>query len=262
MASLIAQAAVDLSSPRATFKTFLKAMVSVKNKQNVGEAYSQAMATLDLSEVDPAAKKEAAIKISESLIYIFDRMERIDYDKIPLNPKADTWVYNKKQLDEKSIEISLNKIDSKWLFSKETIQSIPAYKELLKETSIVEGVVKLSTWREKLRNTLPVWSQKEILFIEIWQWMGLLFLVIVAYLVEKIISYIGRLIINKNVHFFQKCPKMLEKADFAQKSSKITLKIHTKSLKKIAKKCKHTVKNSILKVKNSIMEPPYIKKML
>ncbi len=203
MSCFLTQAAVDLSSPRATFKTFLKAMVNVKNKQNITEAYAQARATLDLSGIDPAAQKEAAIKISESLIFIFDRMERIDYNKIPTNPKADTWVYNKKQLEQKSIEISLNKVDSKWLFSRDTIKSIPTYRELLREKSIVEGVVKLNTWREKLRNTLPLWSQKEILFIEVWQWFGLLFLVIVAYLIEKIISFIGTAIINKNVHIFQ-----------------------------------------------------------
>ncbi|MBJ00897.1 MAG: mechanosensitive ion channel protein MscS [Halobacteriovoraceae bacterium] len=203
LASLMANANVELDSPRATFKTFLKAMVDVKNNQNVSQSYARAKEALDLSGIDPAAQKEAAIKISESLIYIFDRMERINYEKIPLEPKAEVWVYDKKQLQDNSIEISLAKIDSKWLFSKDTIESIPAYKELLKDKSIVEGVVKLKTWRETLRKALPAWSQKEFLFIEAWQWIGLLFLVIVAYLIEKVISFIGRQIINKNVHAFK-----------------------------------------------------------
>ena len=85
-------AAPDLSSPRETFRTFLKSMVQVKNNDNVKQAYARAASALDLSHIDPAAKAEASIKISESLINIFDRMERIQYEKIPTNPKSNVWV--------------------------------------------------------------------------------------------------------------------------------------------------------------------------
>ncbi|MCO4754382.1 MAG: mechanosensitive ion channel family protein [Bacteriovoracaceae bacterium] len=201
--SCSAFSAPDLSNPRETFRTFLKSMVQVKNKQNIKTAYARAASTLDLSNIDPAAKAEASIKISEALINIFDRMEKIQYEKIPTSPKSNIWVYDKQIVGESYAEISLKKIDDKWLFSKETINSIPVYQKLLKDNKIVKGVVKLNTWRERLRADLPVWSQKQVVFLELWQWIGLFLLLGAAYIVEKILSLMSTAIINRNILVFK-----------------------------------------------------------
>lgn len=217
LAPFIAQA--DLSSPRATFKTFLKSMVDVKENRQVDEAYARAATTLDLSWIDSAARKEAARKSSEALVGVFDKLERIDYAKIPESVDGDYWIYDKRsagpEAAQESVEISLRKKEGDWLFSKETVLSLPLYTEELRDRAIVQGVTELSTWKEALREWLPEWSKDKSLILALWQWIGLVFLVGLGYLVEKMISIASRNLINKNVAIFKRAPnELIKKATF------------------------------------------------
>lgn len=213
---LIANAQLD--NPRATFKTFIKSMVAVKENRQVEEAYTRASQTLDLSWIDNAARKEAGKKISESLINVFDRLERVDYKRIPENLKSDYWIYKKEQIvdkagDAEGIEISVRKINDEWLFSKETIQSLPKWQQFLKGRAVVEGVTELRSWRRELRSKLPIWSFGSFMGIEFWQWIGLFGLILAAYIIEKIVSISSRKAINKNIAIFKNAPnKLIQKA--------------------------------------------------
>lgn len=207
--------ATNLDSPRSTFKTFLKAMVDVKENRSVEDAYERAASALDLSWVDPAAKKEAGRKASEALVGVLDKLERIEYENIPEEIQGDDWIYDKRTVkidgEPRQIEIRLGRKDGKWLFTKATLDSLSAYSRALKEKEIVAGVVKLSTWREKLRESLPDWSKEAFFGIALWQWIGLLLLTAVAYLIEKSISVVSRTLIHKNSVIFKNAPKDLLK---------------------------------------------------
>ena len=215
LASAPAQA--DLSSPRDTFKTFLKAMVAVKENRQVEQAYARAATTLDLSWVDSAVREEASRKASEALIGVFDKLERIDYAKIPEELDGDYWVYDKRSVssngEQVGVEISLKKQENQWRFSRQTIQSLPLYTSALQAKETVHGVAKLSTWREKLHKNLPEWSKKSWMTMAYWQWIGLVALIALAYLVEKVISIGSRALINRNVAIFKRAPnEMIKKA--------------------------------------------------
>lgn len=200
-----------LETPRDAFKTFLKSMVQVKEGNNVSESFDKAISALDLSRIDPAARREAGIRLSEGLINVFDRLEKIDYEDIPLNAQGGYWIYDKRPYSdgdiERQIEISLRQIDGQWKFGKETIQSIPLYKKALSNKNIVEGVEKLRTWRDMLRGELPAWSQKGLLGIEVWQYIGLAIMLFVAYVLEKALSFGVQALLNKNIPIFKRAPE-------------------------------------------------------
>lgn len=215
LASAPAQA--DLTSPRDTFKTFLKSMVAVKENRQVEQAYARAATTLDLTWVDSAVREEVARKASEALIGVFDKLERIDYAKIPEEFDGDYWVYDKRSVssngEQVGVEISLKMQENQWRFSRQTIESLPLYTSALQGKSTVQGVAKLSTWRENLHKNLPEWSKKNWMTMAYWQWIGLVALIALAYLVEKVISIASRALINKNVAIFKRAPnEMIKKA--------------------------------------------------
>ncbi len=201
----------NLETPRDTFKTFLKSMVKVKEGEKVTESFDKAITTFDLSSIDPAAQREAGIRLSEGLINVFDRLEKIDYGDIPLKAEGGYWIYDKRSFSEgnedKQIEISLRQVDGRWKFGKETIESIPLYKRLLANKAVVEGVERLRTWRDMLRGKLPAWSQKGFLGVEFWQYIGLVLMLLAGYIVEKIISFGIQALLNKNIPIFKRAPE-------------------------------------------------------
>lgn len=201
----------NLETPRDTFKTFLKSMVKVKEGDSVQESLNRAITTFDLSRIDPAAQKEAGIRLSEGLINVFDRLEKINYEDIPLKAPGGYWIYDKRSYsqgaEDQQIEISLRQIDGQWKFGKETIESIPLYKKILSDKEVVEGVQKLRTWRDMLRGKLPAWSQKGLLGIEIWQYIGLALMLLAGYILEKLLSFGIQSLLNKNIPIFERAPE-------------------------------------------------------
>ena len=195
---------MDLSSPRMTMKTFLKNMVIVKEKSgDINEAYDRAVKTFDLSEYGRNIHGTVGKQFAEDLIDVLDRLEKIDYADIPDDSNGEIWVYDKRQVKGKTLSITIKKIDADWKFTKETINSLSFYKSKLQDNQVVQGITKLISWRQKLRSKIPATFKKKSFGIENWQWLGILALFILAFIIEKAAGATATFIVNKNFKVFQ-----------------------------------------------------------
>ena len=190
----------DTSTPRDTMKMFLKSMVEIKSNSN--QLYDKAISTLDLSSYTLAIKKTVGTKYANQLIYIFDRMEKIKYEKIPLDSKNDYWLYDKRHAEGKTIEISMQRIEGEWKFSKETLDSLATYKSLYEKKDIAANIVS-NIVQDQFRTKLPESFQNKVFLVENWQWLGFIILLFLAFIVEKITGVSVSFIIHKNFKIFK-----------------------------------------------------------
>jgi MscS family membrane protein len=197
----------NLETPRDTMKTFLKSMVQVKSdSKNLNskhdELYAKAISTLDLSNFTMAIKKSVGKKYANQLIFIFDRMEKIKYSNIPLEAKNDYWLYDKRHYDDATIEISMQKIDGTWKFSKWTLDSLEHYSKIYEHKEVASNVLSKIV-QNQFRSKLPEAFQNKVFFLENWQWLGLIILLFLAFIVEKITGVVVSFIIHKNFKIFK-----------------------------------------------------------
>lgn len=176
----------DTSSPQATFKTYLKAMVNIKNNQGSSQDnYEAAISTLDLSQFS-AQRELVGQKVADDLVSVLDKIKKVDYDTIPTKLDTPIWYFDQRVFEQNSLEISLIKIKDQWLFSQKTIESLEHYKNLFSGTKEVAGVTRLDRIQDKFRDSLPSTFQNKMGSIEYWQLLGLLLAIILAFIVEKI----------------------------------------------------------------------------
>ena len=171
---------VDLSNPHATVQTHLYFLQS-----DSFDPKKAAKTILGLSE-EQAIKK--AIKIKQVLdgkgLYV-------DVNKIPINPNyKDTIGYSSffkyVLFPQRMPQIYVEKIGDKWYYSSETLSKIESiYKEVY------------PWYVQKLENLIPVSGHKKILGIELWQFIGLLSLLILGYFIFLIVKRIAFFILRR-----------------------------------------------------------------
>lgn len=193
----------DFSSPRSSMNYFLKVMKTYKlgkkdNAKLTADVFDLSHLNEDLREIKA---KEYAIK----LINILDKIEYIDIKKIPLKPKHDIWYFKKQNLlidnEYAEVEIALFKSEqNKWLFTKDTLFSLNTYELYLKDKEIVKNVVADSSFRQKIISYMPTFLLKENLFLKNIQWLGLIFIFLVSFIVDRIFRH---LIMKKTLSFFE-----------------------------------------------------------
>lgn len=193
----------NLSSPRDTMKTFLKTMVKIKKQNsNQEELYEKALSTLDLSSYNFNIQTTVGKKYANQLIFVFDRIEKIKYDSIPSDTEEKYWLYDRRHIAGKSVEISMRNLNGNWKFTKETLDSLKSYSNILKEKKAVVNIVN-NLVQNKFRSSLPAIFQKKSIFLENWQWLGLFILFAIAFLIEKSAGAIAEFVINKNFLIFK-----------------------------------------------------------
>ena len=191
-------------SPRQTMQTYLKAMVEVKNQQgNLRENYEKAISTFDLSNISTEVRYEIGKRYAEQLIHTFDKIKKVDYEIIPENLTATKWTFDSRLFNNRSLEISMINLDGKWLFSQATLKNLKDYDEALILKKSVEGVVELQTLGDKFRSQFPPSFAKRSFLIYNWQWVGLLFIIFIAWVLEKIFDFLAHIILNKNFSFLR-----------------------------------------------------------
>jgi len=192
------------SSPRDTMETFLKPMVQIK-KQNLNHElyYNQAISTLDLSEFNDNIKFSVGKKYSNSLIFVLDRMQKIEYSDIPDKVEGSIWYFDKTRDDLGNIkEISIGKVKDKWLFTKATLQSLKFYTQKYRDSEVAGDVVE-SHFENYIRSKVPASFQEKGFIFEHWQWLGFIALFLIAFILERIIGFIAEVIVNKYVKVFK-----------------------------------------------------------
>jgi MscS family membrane protein len=175
----------DLSSPRRVFEVFLGAMSD--DKRGSSGAIERAVACLDLSRVPVVVRDEAGPKLAADLKNYLDRVELIELDAIPRESERSRWVYRRTAAGEVSVTRA---DDGRWLFSPETLDSLPGLLDSVRGKKVVEGIeggggVRM-TFADWLRARLPENALKRAFIIENWQWLALLVLAFAGVVIERI----------------------------------------------------------------------------
>ncbi|RLA63638.1 MAG: hypothetical protein DRQ88_00285 [Epsilonproteobacteria bacterium] len=214
---------IDLSSPRATMKTYLMAMHNYKKGDN--SAIHIAMETINLAHLDSAIKETSGKLIAEQLIQTLDRIEKINYAEIPINLKEKIWIYKKKSVHvgEKvypvEISISLQKNGDKdkrkhkqiWKFTKNTSDTIGHFWNSLKKKKVVHGVVELKSKKDKIKRLMPAWTADRNFILLNGQWLGFIGILFLGWLFSVIIIFnLDRVIIGILAKDRVKIPKKVK----------------------------------------------------
>lgn len=178
----------ELASPRATFDTFLSAMNDVKRGRDA--RLDDAVACLDLSGVSALVRGEAG-RIAGDLKTFLDKTELIRLEEIPEDPGTARWTWRRDRHGEVSL---VRRDDGRWLFSPETIDSLPALLDSVRDRDFVEGLETPGggprSFADRIRDRMPSWGRERLLLLEIWQWFGLLGLILAGVIADRLARWI------------------------------------------------------------------------
>ena len=182
---LIAQESVevDLSNPNATVYTHLYFLQE--------DSYQPKKAAKTILGLTEAAAIEKAIKIKQVLD---GKGLFVDFNRIPKDDNFKDTIgyssYNKYVLfPERMPEIYVERIDKNWYYSSETVAKIESlYKEVF------------PWYVQKLQKIIPVSGRKKLFNIELWQYVGLLLILVIAYVIFLIVKRIAFFVLSKIQH--------------------------------------------------------------
>ncbi len=178
----------ERASARATIRTFLYAF---EPDAESADPLAVAAACLDLSQVPEALRarqgKELAIQLKE----ILDKTELIDFATLSDQPSAVPW-----RLDVHGRgEVVLAADDrGEWRFDAATVSAIPDLVEAVRDRELIEGVTQVEdlTPAMWLRSRMPEPLLERGFVLEHWQWLGLLALLVVGLVIDRLVSALGR----------------------------------------------------------------------
>lgn len=186
--------APTFKNPRDTFRYFLKTMKGYKLGDEA--ALDLALKALDLKAFDSATREISGKTAAIKLVNTIDRLEYVDFNKIPTDPETSPWVYKQEEVqvagETQEVVIAISKIEDKnknvrWLFNQRTLKSIGLYEQAIKNRAIAKGVTAYTSWREKLKERMPDWTAKRSFVLLNGQWLALLALIFIGFLTERVL---------------------------------------------------------------------------
>jgi MscS family membrane protein len=172
------------ASPRATMSTFLGAFYSEPPDLDL------AAACLNLEDIPVEIRPIKGRELAVLLKGVLDRTILIDLSKVPRSSDGGPYTVLKTVDGEIVIDRGAN---GEWLFTRETAASLDRLWNGVKDRSVVSGVevtaptgVTPGTW---LRSSIPESLQFEFLYLEFWQWIGILLIVFVGVVCGRVFSF-------------------------------------------------------------------------
>jgi len=175
-----------LASPRKVMETFLDNMVAFRN-QGHGRFLEDAIGAFE--EVQPETPE-----LAKQLYDALNRVEYVRYEDIPgvgdaaLAQERVTQVFGPPPAHPGAIvEIEFVRIDGAgWRISNETAFGIPAMWQRIGELPLIDDLPLIARLHVRIRDALPAALQTRVFVIETWQWLGILMLVLVATILDRI----------------------------------------------------------------------------
>ena len=177
------QVPAGLSSPRATMETFLGAFYD-----DEGVQWDRALSALDMSALPPEARVVKGRELASRLKRVIDRIEYVDLQTVHDDPRGSPYTFA--TLPEGRIVIAPGP-DGVWRFTAETLRDLDAVWRAVRERDTVAGVeeapetVSPATW---VRRRVPASLRAEVLFLETWQWLGLLLVIVAGWVVDRVVT--------------------------------------------------------------------------
>ncbi|MCG8029505.1 MAG: mechanosensitive ion channel family protein [Candidatus Thiodiazotropha taylori] len=179
-----------LKSPRATMETFLHAMNDIK--RGAPERIDAAITTLDLSAINSLVRKEQGSDLAWMLIEVMDRTRVVDLKKVPNYSDGPTYLFH--SYEHGDIRIARTESGA-WLFDQNTISQLPAIMDEVAETQRVDGKQAESSkipWHIRFRQQIPASFKATTFLLPNWQWLGLLFTIMLGVVADKLLSFFLR----------------------------------------------------------------------
>lgn len=183
----------DLSSPRQTMKTFLTAMESVQSGNRHG--WDLAIKCLDLSEFSPFVRDSQGQDLAVKLLGIINRTRYVIYENIPDYQEGESYKFRK----DEAGEVTISHLGKNWKFSKSTVKQIPELYRLLENERIVKGVTSAENLSLSLtiRQKVPEFLKQQRFLVEDWQWLGIVLVLGIGYLLKLVLAIIFNLIARR-----------------------------------------------------------------
>lgn len=180
-----------LSSPRSTMRSYMEAIHDVMVNQQT-ERIDDAMETMAFSDQVRAANGPELAKLLREII---DRVRFVIYDHIPDYDEGSAYVFHR---GESGSVVIGRQEDGRWLFTLETIETLSELYLEMESKPVVSRVVAnpryVPGW-QRIRSWIPGLLQKKGLLLEHWQWLGLLLLILVGLIIDRIVVlFLSRLL--------------------------------------------------------------------
>ncbi len=180
----------DHDSARSTMRTFLESFDPARRDPS-DDPLDVAADCLDLSEIRQAIRGHQGRELALQLKEVLDRTEFIVVDSLP--DAADAPPYRLDVYDHGQVVIAPD-ARGEWLFDAETVREIPRLLAAVRDRAIVEGATKVERlpfglW---LQSKMPEALRGRALWIEHWQWLFLVLLLVAGLIVDRLVAGLGR----------------------------------------------------------------------
>ena len=171
---------VDISNPYATIYTHLFFLQD--------DSYEPQKAAKTIIGYTDKVAMQKAIKLKKILD---GKGLFVDFNKVSSDPNYNDTIgysasYKYLLFPQRMPEISVEKVNDNWYYSAETVSKIDQiYKEIF------------PWYVDKLQSSMPDYGHKKILTIEIWQWIGVLLMFLLAWIVFLIAKKAAFFVLRK-----------------------------------------------------------------
>jgi MscS family membrane protein len=183
-------------SPRATLETFFNAF----QKPRAGvtpDPLEETIQCLDLSDIPPEYRELKGLETAAQLKEVLNAVENFNIADAPADTGGLPFVILYSQQGEITIT---RQISGEWLFTRETVRSVPLLHSALEEQRRTTGTAVLmqsGSFGAQVRSRMPAMLLEKTLMLERWQWLGLFVLGIMGVIFWHIIKFLSRLLIGR-----------------------------------------------------------------
>lgn len=175
----------SLASPQATVRTFLESM----NDDRVRDA----AATLDLTSVNLVLRDTQGPRLARMLFDVLNRTIYVEIDEVPDGPEGEPYLVVRPLSEDGrglgAITVARG-VNGAWRFSGATVEALPKIWEGVRDRSIIQGLTELDARTiapgQWMRSQVPVGWRGKAFWLEHWQWMFLVGLLLVSVLMHLV----------------------------------------------------------------------------
>lgn len=180
----------------ATLKTFFEAFKQPRAGVTP-DPLEEAEKCLDLRGVSPEFRAAKGLEIAVQIKEVLEVVENFHIEDAPTDNNAEPFFAYRSTQGEIVLARQEN---GEWLFTKETVRSIPVLVSEIEQERILNGTATLTQQESvgaQIRNRMPPALKQRTLFFERWQWIGLVILFGLGLVVWRIAKSIADFTLGK-----------------------------------------------------------------
>jgi MscS family membrane protein len=183
----------EFADPRTSMTTYQRAITAWKNQHDEAQR-SVAKAAFDVRHMAATEADYAAGRVAEDLDFVLDRVAAFDpmryADRAAVGDQT-SWrvdLVNERHPGEVFTLEFTRLDDGRWVFARSVVERVSDWWSVVQEWPPVSGVAKRMTLSERVRSTVPVRFQEIHFWLEDWQWLGLLGLILFGWALKIVVS--------------------------------------------------------------------------